>query len=282
VTRVLLTGGAGFVGRQILARLLERNCGVRLPVRKPVTLAPQVEQIVIEDLFTASSTQLQQLCSDIDVVIHSAWYAVPGKYLTADENIACLTGTLQLAQTAIHAGVARFVGIGTCFEYDLASGYLCIDTPIAPTTLYGACKASAFLSLSQLMSREERSFAWCRLFYLYGEGESERRLVPYIRTRLAAGEPAQLTSGRQIRDYMDVREAGIRIADVALSDAQGPINICSGKPITVADLARRVADEYARQDLLLFGAQADRHDDPPCVVGEPGMIALCDAEWRKR
>jgi len=50
--------------------------------------------------------------------------------------------------------------------------------------------------------------AWCRLFYLHGEGEDARRLVPYLRAKLIAGEPAELTSGKQIRDYLDVRDAG--------------------------------------------------------------------------
>lgn len=72
----------------------------------------------------------------------------------------------------------RFVGLGTCAEYDLSAGLITTDTPLSPNTLYAACKASAYQVLRCLLDTEDVSFAWCRLFYLYGEGEDERRLVP--------------------------------------------------------------------------------------------------------
>ena len=269
MTRVLLTGGTGFVGRQILTRLLARNCDVRLVVRKPLIGVSAVEQVLVEDLFTLSHDTLKELCLDIDIVIHAAWYAVPSKYLTATENLSCLTGTLRLAQAAIEAGVTRFVGIGTCFEYDLSAGYLRTNTRLAPTTLYGSCKASAFLALSSLFLNNNQSFAWCRLFYLYGEGEDKRRLVPYIRARLEAGETAELTEGKQLRDYLDVCDAGRFVADAALGALEGAINVCSGVPISVAELAYRIADEFGRRDLLGFGARDYSPDDPHCVFGEP-------------
>ena len=84
--------------------------------------------------------------------------------------------------------------------------------------------------LSQSLPQQGIEFAWCRLFYLYGEGEDERRLVPYLRAKLRAGEPAELTSGEQIRDYLDVRDAGRMIVEAALGTVQGPVNICSGMP----------------------------------------------------
>jgi hypothetical protein len=57
------------------------------------------------------------------------------------------------------------------------------------------------------------------------------------------------------------------IASAALGTAVGPINICSGIPITVKQLAENIADEYDRRDLLKFGVRPDNLIDPPCVVG---------------
>jgi dTDP-6-deoxy-L-talose 4-dehydrogenase (NAD+) len=105
------------------------------------------------------------------------------------------------------------------------------------------------------------------LFYLYGEGEDERRLVPYLRAKLVVGEPAELTSGNQIRDFLDVQEAGRMIVSVALGARQGAVNICSGVPITVRDFAHTIAEELGRQDLLRFAARPESVIDPPCVVG---------------
>ncbi len=123
------------------------------------------------------------------------------------------------------------------------------------------------MALSQWLPSQNVDFVWCRLFYLYGEGEDARRLVPYLRARLATGESAELTSGTQIRDFLDVREAGILIAETALGGEQGPVNVCSGEPITVRQLAEQIADEYGRRDLLRFGARPENLVDPPCVVG---------------
>ena len=270
--RVLLTGGTGFVGRQILRQLLIANCQVRMVVRGDCDAPDTVELWQTDDLFGAPDTSLEEACRDVDTVIHAAWYTEPGKYVESPRNLDCLTGTLRLGQAAVRSGVQRFVGVGTCFEYDVAAGFLRTTTPLAPKTLYGAAKAAAYLALSRLMANEGRSFAWCRLFYLYGEGEDPRRLAPYIRACLAAGVQAELTSGRQIRDFLDVAEAGRRIADAALSGVEGPLNICSGEPITVADLARRIADEFGRRDLLHFGARAEPVGEPPCVIGEPSFV----------
>jgi dTDP-6-deoxy-L-talose 4-dehydrogenase (NAD+) len=82
-----------------------------------------------------------------------------------------------------------------------------------------------------------------------------------------------LTPGDQVRDFLDVREAADIIADVALGDVCGPVNVCSGVPVTVRALAERIADEYGRRDLLRFGARPYNDFDPPRVVGAP---------WRPR
>jgi len=269
---ILLTGATGFVGQQVLRALTARNCRVRAVVRagkqSRINPSPAIEGIVASpDIFAESAGWWADACRGVDLVIHVAWYAEPGLYLQSPKNQECLAGTLRLAEGAAQAKVRRFVGIGTCFEYDFTEGFLAIDTPLRPETPYAAAKVAAFTALTRSLPPQGVEFAWCRLFYLYGEGEDARRLVPYLRARLAAGEPAELTSGKHIRDYLDVAEAGRLIVDAALGTVQGPVNICSGKPVTIRALAERIADEYGRRDLLHFGARPDNLVDPPCIVG---------------
>ena len=269
---VLLTGATGFVGRQILQALDAFGLKVRVVVRegtqtKLINVGAIETVITTQDIFAENTNWWSNACKGVDTVIHAAWYAEPGKYLESAKNVDCLTGTLHLAKGAVQAKVRRFIGIGTCFEYDLTVGLLSVDTPLKPLTPYAGAKAAVFTTLSQWLPRENMEFAWCRLFYLYGEGEDTRRLVPYLRGKLATGEVAELTSGNQVRDFQDVSEAGRMIAEMALSNTQGPVNICSGRPITVRQLAEKIADEYGRRDLLKFGARPDNLIDPAYVVG---------------
>jgi nucleoside-diphosphate-sugar epimerase len=274
MTRVLLTGATGFVGRQVLRALGRAGAQVCAVVRAGSAAPPGADQVIeTPDLFAQDAAFWARTCKDIDVVAHVAWYAEPGKYLHSPLNLKCLTGTLALAQGAIDAGVKRFVGVGTCFEYDLEHGVLALGTPLRPTTPYAGAKAGLFLALSQVLPQAGMSFAWCRLFYLFGEGEDPRRLAPQLHGRLAAGEPVDLTSGRQIRDYLDVSVAGSQIASVVLGELTGPVNVCSGTPVTVRQFAEGIAARYGRLDLLRFGARADNAVDPPCVLGVPTLAS---------
>jgi nucleoside-diphosphate-sugar epimerase len=272
--RMLLTGATGFVGRHILRSLADAEASLVIVVRNGkeglIPNQPNVEKIICTpDLFRENDDWWSRQCEGVDIVLHAAWYAEPGKYLMAPENMDCLLGSLNLARGAVGAGIKRFVGIGTCFEYDLSNRALTVEALINPRTPYASAKASLYFGLRKWLPVHAVSFAWCRLFYLYGEGEDKRRFVPYLCTQLEKGEPAELTSGNQVRDFMDVVSAGRLIAKVALGDQQGPINICSGVPITVRQLAEKIADRYGRRDLLRFGSRPDNLDDPPHVVGVP-------------
>ena len=66
---------------------------------------------------------------------------------------------------------------------------------------------------------------------------------------------------------MDVTEAGKKIAGISLTDQIGPINLCSGIPVTVRQLVEKIAAEYGRKDLLRFGERDDNIYDPLSVIG---------------
>ena len=272
MTRMLVTGAGGFVGRHILRASSEFDCKVIPVVRfgkeDSIEKLPNIERVVSSpNIFQENETWWKEQCKDIDIVLHVAWYTNPADYLQSSKNIDCLIGSLVLAKGLMESGVKRFVGVGSCFEYDLSERRLSIETPLKPSSVYASAKTALFNILSEWLPQSSIDFAWCRLFYLHGEGEDSRRLVPYIRNQLKRGLPAKLTTGTQTRDFLDAVEAGKKIVKAALNQEIGPINICSGIPITVNQLANQIADEYGRRDLLHFGTRPINHTDPPFVVG---------------
>src|SRR3546814_145026 len=118
------------------------------------------------------------------------------------------------------------------------------------------------------------SFAWARLFFLYGLYENPARLVSSVARALLRGEEARCSSGLAIRDFMDVRDAGAALAALASSNVEGPVNIASGAPISVADLVRRLARLAGRDDLLRLGALPDRAGEPPRIVADIARLKV--------
>lgn len=270
--KILVTGSTGFVGKQVLKSLSNEDVELRLIVRTESdyfskALHCPFEVIRTENLFTQTRNWWEEHFIGIDSLLHLAWYAEPGKYLQSSKNIECLTGSLEMAKGAVQANVKRFVGVGTCFEYDLSHSVFSIETPLKPTSPYAGAKTALYNCLSQWLPSMGIELAWCRLFYLFGEGEDPRRLVPSLHENLKNKNTVNLTTGKQIRDYMDVSDAAKIISDILLGTQQGPVNVCSGIPITVRQLSEKIADIYNSRELLNFGARPENSIDPPCVLG---------------
>ncbi|KHK89411.1 NAD-dependent epimerase/dehydratase family protein [Novosphingobium malaysiense] len=269
---VLLTGATGFVGRAIHRYLQRRGHDVRVTVRPGTAsrlAAPVPHTAIIEtdDIFAHDAAWWARACEGVDAVIHAAWYVEHGRYLNAPENADCVQGSFALAQGAAQAGVDHVIGVGTCMEYRLPGEHLCVDAPLEPANFYAACKVATYHMMREWLAQHDTRFSWCRLFYLHGEDEHPARIGAYLHRQLQAGEQADLSAGTQVRDFLDVREAGAMIANVVDSGQTGVINICSGEPLTVRAFAERIADSYGRRDLLKFGGQPPRPSDPAAVVG---------------
>ena len=277
MAHVLLTGATGFVGRHILHRLEADGHKILLTLRpnwqgRISINENQTRVLETDDLFQEDASWWHDVLDGIDTVIHAAWYAEPGIYLTSEKNLDCLCGTLQLAKAAAAHKLDRFVGLGTCIEYEISENPLSLDTPLDPTTPYSAAKVAAFHTLQQWFAHEDISFLWCRLFYLFGEGEHPKRLVPFLHEKLQRGEVVDLTSGTQVRDFIDVKTAAKMIVNGAFSQTQGAANICTGQGRTVRALAEEIADIYGRRDLLNFEARPDNLVDPPRILGVPTVF----------
>ena len=161
------------------------------------------------------------------------------------------------------------VMVGTCAEYDWRYGY-CSEsiTPLLPGTLYGRCKGALRSVLEPFAEQAQISWAWGRLFFLYGPNEHPDRLVASVIRRLLAGEPAPCSVGNQVRDFLHVQDAAEALVALLGSDFQGSVNVASGKPTTVRELVLAIAEKVGRSDLLQFGAQPVGKEEPPLLVAD--------------
>jgi dTDP-6-deoxy-L-talose 4-dehydrogenase (NAD+) len=143
---------------------------------------------------------------------------------------------------------------------------LSIDAKLNPKFLYSACKASVYFILEQIF-KNKIEFLWCRLFFLYGPGEHKNRLFACLHENLKNSKQALLTDGVQVRDYLDVRLAAKDLVSLAFSNKKGVFNICSGVGQSIRHFAQKIADQYGKQELLIFGAIPNKSDDPKEIVG---------------
>lgn len=267
--RILLTGASGFVGRQALAVLAASPHEVHAISRRP---PPDGGGIVWSEANLLDKDAPMEIVRDVqpDCILHLAWCVEHGKFWTDPANVDWAAATLRLAQAAASSGVGRFIGAGTCYEYDWPSDGPCNewDTPIRAHTLYDETKDTCRRAIEALAADTGMSFAWARLFFLYGPHENAGRLVSSVARALLRGEEACCSSGLAIRDFMDVRDAGAALAALASSDVEGSVNIASGVSVSVADLVRRLAQLAGRSDLLRLGAIPDREGEPPRIVAD--------------
>jgi len=259
--RVLVTGASGFIGRRVLPLLEGNGCEVHAVSRATADLLSPADQRAL--LAAIRPTH----------ILHLAWWTPPGQFWTAMENVTWLQASLDLFRNFAAAGGERWVGVGTCAEYDWSIGGCFRENDTCrPETLYGAAKAALQLTTAQMGRQLGVETAWARIFYPYGPGEPVQRLVPSVITALLNGLSIPCTSGDQIRDYIYVDDVARALAMLVPSPHTGPINIGSGCGIPVKDLVNTIGDLMGRPDLIELGAIPTREFEPSEVTADISVL----------
>lgn len=275
--KVLLTGAAGFIGSHIARQLVDEGHEVHALVRPQTNLwrLADIEpslHFVRGDLLDPSFALPSSL---FDYCLHLAWYVEPGKYLHSPLNKDWVEASLRLARHLKAAGCRRFVAAGTCFEYATSDPPQRESTPTAPSTLYVESK----LALLHALPTVGIDFAWVRFFYQYGPCEDSRRLMPVITTRLLRGEEVKLVPGDRIRDYLHIEDVASAVCAVAQSKLTGAVNIGSGVPVTVRDIALNIGTLLDRVDLIKLGALPWSPTEPMHILADNTKLRE-DTGWK--
>lgn len=262
--RVVVTGGSGFIGRETIAYLRAHDFEIH---RLGGTFSDDVGgRAHACDLLGEDPAPLISAIAPT-YLLHLAWYAEPGRFWYARENIDWLAASLRLVRAFAAAGGERAVVAGSCAEYDWSHPLLDeLATPLKPSTLYGTTKASLFEVLTAAAPVLGLSLAWGRVFFPFGPGERNGRLLGDVIDGVAAGRRIATTDGLQVRDFIHVEDAAAALVALLDSDLAGPFNIASGHPVPVRAVVTLAAELAGDASLIDWGARAKQAGEPPVMA----------------
>lgn len=203
MSRVLVTGGAGLVGRYIVEDLLAHGYQVRIASRTPPPPGWFPDTVGHDDYALDPETDATPLFRGVDHLVHAAFSHVPGRY-RGGEGVdpdgfrrANLDATVRLFETARRAGIRRAVFLSSRAVYDgLPSGTrLCDDMALAPTSLYGEIKLKTEQALTRL-SNDSFVGISLRATGVYGDlvpGKWDGLFADYL-----AGRPIPVHAGSEV------------------------------------------------------------------------------------
>lgn len=264
---VLITGGAGFIGSHVASEMAGQGYDVIVTSQRPAPEGARAYRTLTCDLLAADAPAILA-AAGADTLVHLAWETTHGQFWNSPKNLDWVAATLRIARAFREAGGRRFVGVGTCFEYDM-TGLEPIDEVTGaktPTILYGIAKDATRAILESYARESGMEFSWARVFHLYGPDEKPTRLVPAVIAALLRGEEAKTTAGTQPRNFIHAADAGRAIAAVAMSGMTGPVNIGTYTHTTVAEVATLIAEALGRRDLLRIGAYPTKAEEPASLV----------------
>lgn len=239
--KVALTGATGFIGRHVLKNLKSRGAEITAVALPGISDLPVLEngRWVSMDISNPPADAFAVL-GHPDILIHLAWQGLPN-YRSLHHFETELPVQYSFLKQLIVQGLKTLLVTGTCFEYGMQSGPLSADLETKPGNPYGFAKDSLRKQLVFLQKNHPFNLVWSRLFYLFGEGQAESSVLQQLKKAVAAGQPKfNMSGGEQLRDYLPVEEVARLIVGLAFKQQDiGPVNICSGKPVSVRTIVER-------------------------------------------
>lgn len=262
--RVVVTGGAGFIGSHVVDHLARSGAqvvafdnlsvGLRSNLREAERLGAELivgdvcDQELVRTVLEGASAVIHMACDNLRASLGNPRH-------THEVNAS---GTLETALAAVDAGVERFVYVSSSEAYGTARiSPMAEDHPLEPTTVYGASKAAGELYARGCMTTYGLPSVIVRPFNSYGPREhangTSGEVIPRFVQRILAGQPPVIFGdGSQTRDFTWVEETAAGIVAAAENDGLlgQSVNVAFGSPVTIRRISELLLDILDSSDLM--------------------------------
>ena len=251
--KILVTGATGFVGQHVVRWLVNHGynvtaTGTSTEKAKAFDWFDKVTFIPCD--YFAEDKNYYEFFGEPDLLIHLAWKGLPNYMMRfhMEENLPV---EMRFLRSFAESKKTKITVTGTCYEYGVVNGCIAEDHPTNPNTVYSAAKDALRRYVEFLAAEFGISWNWIRLFFLYGEGQNPKSLLPLLEAAVARGDAEfPMSGGEQLRDYLPVETVAEYVCRIALSSVDGVVNCCSGEMISVRRLVEdRVAELGAEIEL---------------------------------
>lgn len=252
--RVLVTGASGFIGRRLCEKLKQQQTEVFAVSRKKRKQTKAVDKWFKGDLVDFEFTKSVIKESNSELIFHLAAFVSGCRdskavFPTFHNNV---TATVNMLMASLESDVRRFILAGTMEEPNH-------DKPV-PVSPYAASKWANTVYARMFHKLYDTPIAIARIFMVYGPGDQNDRLVPYVIQSLLRDEKPRLTSGRRLVDWIfidDVVEGLIQMGQA--KDIEGKaIELGSGKQYSIRQICKKIEHLMDSEVQIEFGELPDR------------------------
>lgn len=287
-SRVLITGGVGFIGSHLCRRLLKEGFDITALDNFSTGKLRNLKDIIDDIHFVFGDIQdyrvVSQAVKNCDAIIHEAFpYSISGMNLDEQHLDTGIIGTFNVLNAAVEAHVQKVVFASSVAVYGLSQSLPIKETdPINPFLLYGTTKYAGELYCNTFSKLYKLETVILRYFYIYGPTypNYEHSAVMNFVTRAVKGEPLLIYGdGTQVRDYTYIDDAveGTMLA-LKKDSCYGEVyNIASGTGISILELAKAVKNIVGEHIEIQFATEKDyKQSDSGIPIG---LTTKVDGKW---